>query len=144
MIHYALGPRFLAAVFDTEAALDGWLASVPHERRASLRTGRDERDLPTFLVESNGFVWCDGSELGERLLAWSDPAKPDDWVLGNVFFLAEPWSPPRPGTDYMGVLPHVHVHQEDVERLRREGVDAFLESWLSPTSLARLRSRAGR
>ncbi|MCB9625466.1 MAG: hypothetical protein H6723_19280 [Sandaracinus sp.] len=116
---------------------------MPSELRASLHTHRDERSLPTFLVESNGFRCVDLLEITAVLTAWLDATKPSDWVHGNVFFHGKPWSPPRPGTDYMGVLPRVHVHQGDVERLQREGLDAFLESWLSPTSLALL-GRAGR
>lgn len=144
MIHYALTPRFLAGAFDSEAALDEWLESVPRELRERLGKHADEsRSFPAFLVESSGFAWASEAELRVLLAAWSQQDRPIDWVYGNVFFLDGPWQPSRPGTDSMGVIPHIHVERRHLDLVQRSGLDALHESWLGPQSLARLRLTRG-
>lgn len=144
MIHYALTPRALAGAFDSEDALDEWLESVPRELRQRLGKHADvRRSFPAFLVESNGFAWANESDLRVVLAVWSQQDRPIDWVYGNVFFLDGPWQPPRPGTDYMGVIPHIHVERRHLDLVQRSGLDALHESWLGPESLAQIRLARG-
>jgi hypothetical protein len=143
MIHYAVSssPRlFLAAAFETESALDVWLETVPAELRPTLtkRVAAGHR-FPTFLLEDDDLRWAAESELPELLRTWAETERPPDWVYGNLYFVEHPWHPPRPGTDFMGSIPHVHVQREHLEELRRAGLDALHECWLSAETVARIR-----
>ncbi|MEM9861582.1 MAG: hypothetical protein AAF938_08210 [Myxococcota bacterium] len=140
MIYYALGSRFLAGVFDSKAALDKWFATVPEALSQQLTQHADiERTFPAFLIEAKGFTRATEDELRDLFATWRKTDGPRHGVYGNVYFFDGPWHPPRPGTDYMGVLPHIHIERSHVELVESLGLDALHESWLHPKSLAKIR-----
>jgi hypothetical protein len=49
----------------------------------------------------------------------------DDCCYFNTYRLTEDWRPPRPGTDYMGAINHVHLSNWHLDRMRAGGLDAL-------------------
>ncbi len=131
MVHAVLGEGrlpFLAGVFATDGELREFLGQVPESRASRLRVVRaPDVQLPCFLVERDGLRLVDAAGLDATVRAWrATPWSEDpDPLYGNVYWLQASWSAPRPGTDYMGALPHVHVDRDLLDRFGDEGVSAL-------------------
>ncbi len=142
MIHYAVSdtPRpFLAAAFATQNALDEWLATVPEELRPPLDAHvAASRSFPAFLLETTSLSWVSEPELRAHLDRWATEERPEEWVFANLYCVVEPWQPRHPGTDAMGLIPHIHVETWHLRLFRQRGLAGLLESWLTAKTLREL------
>ena len=126
------GRPFLAAMFDAAEPLGAWMGTVPDELRAGLETRTaPDHGFPVFLLEAtDGLTWASEAELSARLSSWSLETHDAEWVYGNLYFVAGPWFPRLPGTDAMGLLPHIHVEAGHLECFLGGGLEALHRRWL--------------
>lgn len=139
MIHavFARGARpYLAGVFSELSEEDDFLGKVPAALRDRLETvQRPDLDLPCFVIEAaDELRLADRDELCRTLGRWRDErdasAEHPDHVFGNVYWLPEPWMPPEPGTDSMGIISHVHVERRHIDAFAEGGLRQYLSRWL--------------
>ncbi len=121
---------FVAAVCATRASVDTFLQEAGTVGQ-EMTIERHATTLPCFLIEMSArrravFVVVDEAALAVQLRAWVEVDSEPDWYFGTVYSLDGEWWPPRAGTDYMGVLPHVHVERSDLRRFEEHGVEGFV------------------
>ena len=120
------GRRWVSGVFRTRADAVSYVNEVPGELRAIQRiVEASPTEYPTYLVEGeNGFVLHSPASLAD-LMADVQRVSDDEWCYFNVYRLTEDWRPPQAGTDYMGIIRHVHVENHHLDRARAGGIDAL-------------------
>ena len=117
--------RWVSGVFRERADATSYVDEVPDELRAIqsvVEAGPSA--YPVYLVEDTNFVLHSSDSLAV-FLAGLRRVDDDDWCYCNVYRLTEDWWPPRPGTDYMGAIRHVHIENHHLDRVSAEGVDAL-------------------
>lgn len=126
---------YVTGVFSSRSEAAVYLEEVPTPLREQLVVkAHPELELPCFLIEDRAGIRAAGeTELERTLRAWSAEPIRDDEPVGNVYWIAAAWRPPKAGTDYMGVLKHAHVERDGLDRFARGGLEAFLSAWLTPT-----------
>ena len=118
--------RWISAVFRTRADAVSYVGDVPVELRAIQRIVEfPPTDYPAYLVEdAEGFNLHTSESLAE-FIGGVCRVPDNDWCYFNVYRLAGDWRAPRPGTDHMGAIPHVHIENRHLDRVHTGGVDAL-------------------
>lgn len=82
-------------------------------------------NFPLFVVEdSTGFAAMSSTEV-EQFATQTSPSGDSDAMHFNLYLFTSDWRPPRPGTDYMGVVRHVHVGDGDLKLIIQQGPAAL-------------------
>src|SRR5262245_52833636 len=123
--------RWISGVFDCKAATDAYLALIPAEARAKQSVIElPGLSYPFYICEDEkGFRFLTEAEATAALKQYAGQQWRDDedWCYANLYRIAEDWRPKRPGSDYMGILPHHHVTNFTLESVARDGVESL---WL--------------
>lgn len=133
------GPQpYLAGIFSSSHEMTAFLGQVPATLRPHLRTQvLPHRELPCFAIEEGRELRIvDADQLAHTLQGWEAGAqRRDGEIFGNVYWLPTSWTPPRPGTDYMGAIVHVHVDTGLIDAFVQGGLRRFLAAWLDEDSV---------
>ncbi len=46
----------------------------------------------------------------------------EDWCYGNIYYINQDWQSRRAGKDYMGMIPHLHLDNKNIFRIRNSGI----------------------
>jgi len=118
--------RWLSGIFLARTDAVSYVDEVPEDLRPIQRVVEaSPNEYPVYLIEDvNGLVAHSSTSL-EKLLASLERVSGDDWCYFNVYRFTEDWRPPRPGTDYMGAIAHVHVANRHLDRVDAAGIDSL-------------------
>jgi hypothetical protein len=121
IIHYSGLRPYISGFFRAQAAAAAYLASFDGGHRAVLQEFEllADEPYPLYLFEASrqAFALYGAADITAMLVAL--PRQPsDDWCYGNVYQLNHDWQPRRAGRDEMGLLPHIHIHNHDLDTIQ--------------------------
>lgn len=120
------GRTWVSGIFEHRETAKAYLQEIPSpliERQSIREVGPGT--FPVFVVEdSTGFTAMSANEV-QQLASQTSPADDGDATHFNLYLFSSDWHPPRPGTDYMGVIPHVHVANGDLKLIIQLGATAL-------------------
>jgi hypothetical protein len=121
--------RWISGVFTSKAATDAYLALIPGEARAKQSViDLPELSYPLYICEDEkGFRFLTEAEVATELKKYAGELRRDDegWCYTNLYRVADDWQPKRPGTDYMGALPHHHVTNFTLQCVEQHGFESL-------------------
>jgi hypothetical protein len=121
--------RWIPGVFDSKGAADAYFALIPHKaREKQCVIHLPGLDYPLYLCEDErGFRFLSAAAVIAELKKYAGDLRRDveDWNYTNVYRIASDWRPKRPGTDYMGALPHHHVTNETIRCVEEYGFESL-------------------
>ncbi|MBV6625319.1 MAG: hypothetical protein KI793_20725 [Rivularia sp. (in: Bacteria)] len=86
------------------------------------------KEYPVYLVEAEEFCFVDLKGVCETINKIE--MIPDfEYIYANIYEISKDFVPKKPGTDYMGILKHVHVDNEYLQRYRKSGYQFKLNAW---------------
>jgi hypothetical protein len=121
--------RWISGVFRSKPAIDAYLALIPDGARAK-HTVIELPGLsyPLYICDDElGFRFLTEAEVAAELRRFAGEQRRDDedWCYTNLYRIADDWRPNRPGTDYMGALPHHHVTNSTLECVEQYGFESL-------------------
>jgi hypothetical protein len=121
---------YLAAVLATPVACERHLSDIPDSlRRHCTIEVRAELSFPCFAAQDHeGIRLLSEAEVMMELAQANANRKDDEWCYVNLYRLAEEYVPHRPGTDYMGILPHWHIDNSVLDIIERGGLAVLWRS----------------
>ena len=73
-------------------------------------------------MEKDGFQFVNRDEM-IRALNCIKISQDEDEVYFNIYTIESDYKPEKPGTDYMGILPHDHITNDFIDWYKKEGED---------------------
>jgi hypothetical protein len=115
---------YLAAVLDDAAACERHLNDIPDSlRRHCTIEACAERTFPCFAAkDQQGIRFLSEAEVMTELTQANSTRKDDEWCYVNLYRLTAEYVPHKPGTDYMGILPHWHIDNSLLDIIERSGL----------------------
>jgi hypothetical protein len=116
--------RWVSGIFQDKSIAKSYLASIPPNLDPQLREYAIDR-YPVYLLEANGieFTLYGEEEINAYInnitLADEDD---EDRLYANIYHIKEDWQSPRPGTDSMGNIRHIHLDDRGILRVRDSGI----------------------
>lgn len=120
--------HWISGIFDNLATAETYLLSIPEADRVKQKLLKlPFTSYPFFVIEDHDFEYGDVNFIKAKLKSLT-PQGDEDYVHINIFAICADFSPPQPGTDSMGCLPHWHISDKElllprsdvfIERLRR-------------------------
>jgi len=121
--------RWISGVFSSRAAADAYLTLIPDgDRSKHVVIDLGGMTYPLYVCEDDkGFRFLKEDEAIAELRRCTGDARRDDedWCYTNLYRIGGDWQPKRPGTDYMGALPHHHVTNFTLQYVERDGFAAL-------------------
>ncbi len=118
--------RWISGFFRTRLAAQQYLDKVPASP-STVQTIRDVGPLtyPFFVAELEWkFEALNGQ--GVQDLAREISVRRSEFPGHfNLYRIVNDWSPARPGADYMGELPHVHVEEAELAKVVQRGPESL-------------------
>jgi hypothetical protein len=127
IVHHSGFRPYISGVFREKAAIIAYLAGFDIQHQAVIEefTALTDTGYPLYLFEASGQPFTLHSAAGiTAMLAALVQNPSDDWCYGNVYQLNHDWQPRRAGSDAMGLLPHIHIYNHDLNNIKSLGVAA--------------------
>lgn len=115
--------NWISGIFKNRQDADAYMITIPDELRQYQRHHRIDLDFPFFIIEKSGFEFVDEQGLINRLDELKQGEAGDDEVFFNIYRIESDYKPPKPGTDYMGIIQHDHVTLDFIDWYVREGIE---------------------
>jgi hypothetical protein len=121
--------RWISGVFSSKAATEAYLALIPDGARSKQSVIElHGLSYPLYICEDEReFRFLSEAEVAAELKQYAGDLRREDegWCYTNVYRISGDWRPKRPGTDYMGALPHHHVTNSTLDCVERYGFNSL-------------------
>jgi hypothetical protein len=118
--------RWVSGLFQEQGVALAYLAEIPDElRRCQTVISAGVDAYPVYLVESDDGFFVHSPQSLVSFLDAVPRTHDDDFCYFNVYKFLGDWRPDRAGSDFMGAIPHVHVHNGHLDQVREDGVEAL-------------------
>lgn len=80
-------------------------------------------DYPVYLLETHGveFTLYDRAGITAYINNLTVQAN-DDYFYGNIYRIDRDWRSSKIGKDRMGLIPHIHVYNEQIASIKNVGI----------------------
>jgi hypothetical protein len=114
--------RWVSGIFKSRNSAIDYLDLIPQVERPSLLEFT-YNDYPVYLLETHGseFTLYDRTEITAYInnLTVQDD---DDYFYGNIYRIDRDWRSSKIGKDRMGLIPHIHIHNEQIASIKDVGI----------------------
>jgi hypothetical protein len=125
--------KWISGVFLAEEDATAFFARFPDRHREYLRIYEIPfAAYPVFMIESDGFRFVSRDDAINAIRVERVPG--EDVVYFNVYRFSSDYAPRKPGTDYMGAIPHHHIDNWALDNLQSPDQDHFQEVFPDETS----------
>lgn len=118
--------RWISGVFEDEEKAKEYIKLIPEIlfRYQQFKTVSKVK-YPFYIIEvGKEFRYVSSEEIEGEIQ--NIVAKDDvDYVYFNLYFIRGDYQPKKPGTDYMGILNHIHVDNRFLDFYKHHGMDAL-------------------
>ncbi|MFB6364331.1 hypothetical protein ACFCP7_09735 [Paenibacillus elgii] len=120
---------WISGIFQDEEAAMQYSDSIPDELKDYQRIiSISTLNYPFYIVEEGKtFRYLNHVDV-EGLLDNINKLDDEDYVYFNLYFITEDYRPRKPGTDYMGILNHLHINNGFLEHYQAYGNDLLVRN----------------
>jgi hypothetical protein len=130
IIHQLHHRPYISGVFRDQTTANAYVAVLNIKKGVVVQEFESLSSLsyPLYLFEATGaaFVLDSAAEITAMLMQLPRQTN-DEWCYGNVYQINHDWQPPRAGSDAMGMLPHVHIDNHNLNIIQNSGVAACFQ-----------------
>ncbi len=115
--------KWISGIFLEKRDAQNYFQLIPEEIKDSqiIKSVNFEK-YPVYLVEAEEFYFVDLKRVREAINKIEVIPDAEDTYI-NIYEITKDFAPAKPGKDYMGMLKHVHVDNEYLERYGKFGVE---------------------
>ncbi|MCL6603646.1 MAG: hypothetical protein K6T94_12280 [Paenibacillus sp.] len=119
--------KWISGIFEEQQAALKYYDAIPGDlKEYQSVTLTTSLSYPFYIVEEGPhFTYLDYYKDLEELLNHINIIEDQDHVYFNLYYIAKDYIPKKPGTDYMGILNHLHIDNHFLEHYKVQGRDLF-------------------
>lgn len=115
--------KWISGIFLNEEDARNYFWLIPEDIRDGQRIKSvNFEEYPVYLVEAEEYYFVDLNGVREAINKIR-VIQDFEYSYINIYQITKDFVPERPGKDYMGVLKHIHVDNEYLERYRKYGIE---------------------
>lgn len=124
IVHDNSVTSWISGIFQDRDLAIAYLSTIPVDLQPKLLEFPIDR-YPVYLLEiDRNFTY--NCEVDITAFIKSITLQDEDnWCYGNIYCINQDWQSPRVGKDYMGVIPHFHLDNQHIFRIRDSGIAEY-------------------
>ncbi|BAY82719.1 hypothetical protein NIES267_22030 [Calothrix parasitica NIES-267] len=113
--------KWISGIFLNEKDAENYFQLIPEDIRDGQRMKSvDLKEYPVYLVEAEEYYFVDLNGVREAINK-IQVIQNCEYIYINIYEIKKDFIPENPGKDYMGMLKHVHIDNQYLERYRKFG-----------------------